>query len=507
MNANSAGQGVPLGRLLTGFAEAGASAGLQVTGLSLDSRKVRPGDLFCAIAGHQGHGLQYLNEVVSRGACAILYDPLGGGRELVRGCDRIPSLSVESLHHKVGFIADRFFLKPSDGLDVIAITGTNGKTSCSHFLAYALAGGGQAAAVIGTLGWGRPGELQPCLQTTPDAIEIHAMLANLKRDGITSVALEASSHGLVQGRLNGVRVHSALYTNITRDHLDYHGTLDAYVEAKLALLDFPDLQSVVFNADDDRASLVVTRARKEIQMIGFSRSGAPHPAVPTVYASRVEQSPEGLRIEVRHAGLVAEVHAPVFGDYNAENLLGTLAVLLGMGYGLNESVERLAMIRPVPGRMEHVRSADGVTAVVDYAHTPDALDRVLQSLRGHCASNLWVVFGCGGERDRGKRPLMGRVAERWADRVIVTDDNPRHEDGDAIVADILAGCRADTVVVERDRRQAVEWTIEQAKPGDVVVVAGKGHERVQDLGTAKIPFDDREVVREALQARAVRACC
>jgi UDP-N-acetylmuramoyl-L-alanyl-D-glutamate--2,6-diaminopimelate ligase len=508
VNTHSAGQhhGVPLGRLLTGFAEAGSAAGLPVTGLSLDSRKMRQGDLFCAIAGHQGHGLQYLGDVLARGPCAILYDPQGGGRELARGCSGTQSIAVESLHHKVGFIADRFFSNPSEGLNVIAVTGTNGKTSCSHFLANALGGGGHAA-VIGTLGWGRPGELQPCAQTTPDAIEIHAMLARLKQDGMTSVALEASSHGLVQGRLNGVRARSALYTNITRDHLDYHGTLDAYVEAKLALLDFPELRSVAFNADDARACLVADRAREGIELIAFSRAGTAHPDVPTVCAGRVEQAPEGLRMEIRYAGSVAEVHAPVFGDYNAENLLGALAVLLGMGYGLSESAERLAMVRPVPGRMEHVRSADGVTAIVDYAHTPDALDRVLQTLRGHCGQTLWVVFGCGGERDRGKRPLMGRVAERWADRVVVTDDNPRHEDGDAIVADILSGCQTDTVVVERDRRQAVEWVIDQAEPGDVVVVAGKGHERFQDLGSVTIPFDDRQVVREALQARAVRACC
>jgi UDP-N-acetylmuramoyl-L-alanyl-D-glutamate--2,6-diaminopimelate ligase len=467
---------------------------------------MRQGDLFFAIAGHQGHGLQYLQEVLARSPCTILYDPQGGGRELARSCSGAPSMAVESLHHKVGLIADRFFSGPSDGMNVIAVTGTNGKTSCSHFLAHALGGGGQAA-VIGTLGWGRPGELEPCAQTTPDAIEIHAMLASLKQDGIISVALEASSHGLVQGRLNGVRARSALYTNITRDHLDYHGTLDAYIEAKLGLLDFPSLRSVAFNADDARASLVAERARSEVELIAFSRAGVPRRDLPTVCAGRVEQAPEGLRIEVRYGGSVAEVHAPVFGDYNAENLLGTLAVLLGMGYGLNEAAERLAMVRPVPGRMEHVRSADGVTAVVDYAHTPDALDRVLQSLRGHCGRSLVVVFGCGGERDRGKRPLMGRVAERWADRVIVTDDNPRHEDGDAIVADILSGCQTDSVVVERDRRRACEWAIEQAEPGDVVVVAGKGHERFQDLGSETIPFDDREVVREALKARVVRVCC
>lgn len=498
--------GMPLGRLLSGFADAGANADLHISGLNLDTRKLRPGELFCAVAGHQGHGLQYRSEIVERGACAIIYDPQGGGRELARDCRGLPCIPIDSLHLKLGFIADRFFDHPSAQLEVVAVTGTNGKTSCSHFLAHALGGGG-AAGVIGTLGWGRPGHLQPTGQTTPDPIEVHAMLAALRSQGVARVAIEASSHGLVQGRLNGVRIRSALYTNITRDHLDYHGTLDAYIESKLLLLDFAGLQSVVFNADDPRTCVVAERAPSGVDRIAFSAGGQAHPEVPTLCATRIEQGSEGLWIEVTYAGLAGVLCAPVFGDYNAENLLGTLAVLLATGHGLNEGIEKLAKVRPVPGRMEHLRSQDGVTAVVDYAHTPDALDRVLKSLRSQCRKHLWVVFGCGGERDAGKRPLMGRAAERWADRVIVTDDNPRHEDGDAIVADILAGCETGSVTVERDRRRAVEWAIETAEPDDLILVAGKGHECVQDIGAAQIPFDDREVVRSALSARGGRACC
>jgi len=498
----SARPGYPLGKLLSGFADPGTADTVVVHGLSLDSRTMRPGDLFCAIAGHQGHGLQYRHQIVRRGACAILYDPHGGGHELARGCTEIRCIPVESLQEKVGYIADRFFDQPSRDLDVIAVTGTNGKTSCSHFLAHALSGP-RPAAVIGTLGWGLPGRLHATEQTTPDAIQVHAILSELRAGSVATVAVEASSHGLVQGRLNGVRIRSALYTNITRDHLDYHGTLEAYVEAKMRLLDFPAVESLVFNADDALTRRIADRVPPTRNVTAFSASGCPHPRVPTVCCvDGIEQDQDGIRMEVRFQGSVAEVRAPVFGDYNAENILGTLSVLLGMGYGLAEAAERVGKVRPVPGRMEHMCSADGVTAVVDYAHTPDALDYVLQTLRAHCRRRLWVVFGCGGERDRGKRPLMGQAAERWADRVVVTDDNPRHEDGDAIVADILSGCNRRDITVQRDRWQAIRFAIQSAEPQDLVLVAGKGHERVQDIGSARLPFDDREVVRSVIGARA-----
>lgn len=493
--------GVPLGRLVSDFAEAGTARNILVQGLSLDSRKTRPGDLFFAVAGHQGHGLQYREEVRRRGACAILYDPRGGGRELVLGCEGMVCIPLESLHQKVGFIADRFFARPSQHLDVIAATGTNGKTSCSHFLAQALSGP-KPAGIIGTLGWGLPGGLHPTEQTTPDAIEIHSILARLHALSVATVAVEASSHGLVQGRLNGVRITSALYTNITRDHLDYHGSQDAYVAAKMGLLDFPGLASVVLNSDDPYTRAVAERAPAGARLIAFSAAGRRDCSLPTLCAERTLQESDGLRMEVSFEGAVAEARAPVFGNYNAENMLGTLGVMLGMGYGLVEAVERIGKIRPVPGRMEQVRSADGVTAVVDYAHTPDALSRVLQGLRVHCRGRLWVVFGCGGERDRGKRPLMGRAAERWADHVVVTDDNPRHEDGDAIVADILSGCRGGGITVQRDRRLAIQFAIQSAEPQDLVLVAGKGHERVQHIGSERLPFDDREVVRSIVQGRA-----
>jgi len=489
-----------LEELLSGFARPGTIPRIRVHGLSLDSRRIRSGDLFLALVGHQGHGIQYHQEAVRRGASAILYDPVGGGRELAQTVKGVACIPVDSLNQTVGYIADRFFQQPSQFLDVIAVTGTNGKTSCTHFLAHALSNH-RPAAVIGTLGWGVPHRLNPTDQTTPDAIEVHSLLDQLRSRSIRSVAIEASSHGLFQGRLNGVRVKAALYTNITRDHLDYHGTQEAYVEAKMRLLEFPGLETVAFNADDPVTSRIVERIPVHARAIAFSISGRRNLPVPALLANRITHEADGLSIGLSFEGVDTEIRVPVFGDYNVENVLGTLAVLLGRGYGFVEAVERLTKLRPVPGRMEQYRSREGVTAVVDYAHSPDALERVLRHLKSHCQGDLWVVFGCGGERDRGKRPLMGQVAERWADRVMVTDDNPRREDGDAIVADILAGCQGKDVTVQRDRRLAIQFAIESAGPCDVVLIAGKGHECYQDVGSRRLPFDDREVVQSLVRAR------
>jgi UDP-N-acetylmuramoyl-L-alanyl-D-glutamate--2,6-diaminopimelate ligase len=267
----------------------------------------------------------------------------------------------------------------------------------------------------------------------------------------------------------------------------------------MSLLEFPGLETVAFNADDDITRGIVDRIPEGAEGIAFSARGHVVSGVRTVVARRIDQTGDGLCMLVDDQGRDAELRAPVFGDYNAENVLGSLAVLLGLGYGFNDAVERLGKVRPVPGRMEHFRSPEGLSVVVDYAHTPDALEGVLRSLKAHCAGRVWVVFGCGGERDRGKRPMMGRIAARWADHVVVTDDNPRHEDGNGIVADILAGCSGGDVRVERDRLEAIRLALESAEPDDIVLVAGKGHEAVQDVNGVKRPFDDRVVARTLLQ--------
>lgn len=492
--------GFPLSRLLAGWGEVPVGSTCEVRGLCHDSRKLRPGDVFFALAGSQSHGMKHAAQAAASGACAVVYDPARGGAELAAALEiGIPLFAVGRLDQAMGFIADRFFGEPSSRMKVLGVTGTNGKTSCSHFLAHAL-GDGAPSAVVGTLGWGAPGALRPTTHTTPDAIEVHALLARLQGEGVASVAMEASSHGLEQGRLNGVRFEGGLFTNLSRDHLDYHQTMEAYLEAKLRLVDWPGLKFIVFNLDDESAAPLLERVPRGTRKIGFSLDGslAPAPGVEAIRAANIRHTQDGLAFDVEFEGGKTTVAAPLYGDFNVENLLGTVAVLRALGLGLEEAARRLANVRPVPGRMERFAGAAGPVAVVDYAHTPDALRKALASLRRHCRGALWVVFGCGGDRDRGKRPQMGGIAESWADRVVLTDDNPRSEDGGAIIRDILEGCVRGEVVVMRDRREAIAWALGQLGEGDVLLVAGKGHEDTQDIGGVRQPFSDRAVVRQLL---------
>ncbi|HYE35822.1 UDP-N-acetylmuramoyl-L-alanyl-D-glutamate--2,6-diaminopimelate ligase [Methylocaldum sp.] len=496
MTAEARPHGCRLDALLSGFIDAPVPRLIDVTGLCHDSRCIRPGDLFVALAGHRSHGMRHAEQAVRHGCSAIIYDPAGGGSLLAQGVAGIHCMPVDSLDQKLGFIADRFFGEPSASLNAIGITGTNGKTSCSHFLAYALSAKAPAA-VVGTLGWGRPGALDMTNHTTPDAIEVHDLLARLCDQGIETVAMEASSHGQVQGRLNGVRFEGALYTNFSRDHLDYHGTMEAYLEAKLRLLGWPGLEFVVFNADDPIADAISSRTPSHVRRTAFSLRGQKIDSASVVSVASVHHDSQGIAFQARYRQQLADVFAPVYGDFNVENLAASLAVLLELGHELPEAAELLKNVRPVPGRME-LFSGQGRTAVVDYAHTPDALASVLRSLRRHCEGKLWVVFGCGGDRDRGKRPQMGAIAETLADGVVLTDDNPRSEDGDEIIRDILSGCRRDDIVTIRDRHDAIAWALERTGVGDVVLVAGKGHENTQEIQGQKYPFSDRDVVMETI---------
>lgn len=488
--------------LLEGMVRPELVPDLEVHGLHHDSRAIEPGDVFIALPGSRVHGMRHLAQAVDAGAVAVVYDPAGGGAELAREEARVPCISVERLSQRLGLIADRFFGEPSKDLQIIGITGTNGKTSCSHFIAEALCNR-RPAAVIGTLGWGAPGQLEPTQHTTPDAIEVHSILDSLRRRSYKWVAMEASSHGLEQGRMNGVRLQGALFTNLSRDHLDYHGTMEQYLEAKLRLMRWPDLLFAAINLDDDSADAAVAAVPTSVRKIGFTRSpgreGCVH-GVDVLTISDVVHDSAGLAFRAHFGGLSIPVHVPVFGDFNVENLAGTLSVLLGLGHSLAMAARRLEQIRPVPGRMERFIAPIGPAVVVDYAHTPDALEKTLSSLRNHCAGKLWVVFGCGGDRDRGKRPQMGAIANALADRIVVTDDNPRSEDGDAIVADVLEGCSGSNphVRVIRDREQAIAYAIDGAGEDDVVLVAGKGHESTQEVRGVKHEFSDRAVVQRLL---------
>lgn len=472
-----------------------------VVGLSLDSRTLRTGEVFFALPGSRCHGLTHGEQAIRHGASAIVYDPAGGGTALADALQgRIFLHPVAALGQELGFIASRYFGDPSQRLETIGVTGTNGKTSCTHFIAQAL-GTSKPCAVMGTLGWGKPGELGPTLNTTPDPIALHGALALLVERRFRALAMEVSSHGLDQGRVNGVRFKGALFTNVSRDHLDYHGTMEAYLGAKLKLLAMPGLEFAVCNLDDPSAAAVRRTAPAGLSVWGFSRRG--NHKGNALLARDVIQDEAGISLIARHAGESVAVRAPVFGDFNVENVLACLTVLLALGFPLGEAAQRMADIRAVPGRMERFGAGLHAPAVVvDYAHSPHALESVLRSLRPHCSGKLVAVFGCGGDRDRGKRPLMGEVASEWADEIILTDDNPRSEDGELIIAEILQGCtQPGRVTVIRNRRAAIETAIRDGAQDDVILVAGKGHETTQEIGNVKHAFSDRQVVREALMQR------
>jgi len=498
---------LPLAALTAGLVE--VPHDLAVTDVTLDSREVRPGSLFLACRGRAHHGLTFAQQAVAAGARAILYEPdPSAAPPPARGLDPGHALfvaEVPGLSSHIGTIADRFFGAPSQLLTVAAVTGTNGKTTCAYLLAQSLTLIGRAAGYIGTLGCGLPDAIAPFGLTTADAVTVHRQLARLRALGAECVCMEVSSHALEQGRVDAVRFHAAAFTNLTRDHLDFHGSMEAYAAAKARLFEWQGLAARIINIDDpfglalarrfdaSGARLLVTTRGAQAQS---HRAALPHAEL--VAARRVAIEPAGSRIEIDSSAGQASLRLPLIGGFNVDNALTVLAALLALEVPLARAVDALARCRAAPGRMEVVGSPDGaVIAIVDYAHTPDALEQALTAARAHCRGALRVVFGCGGDRDAGKRPLMGRVARALADEVILTDDNPRSEDPERITADILGGIEdARGVSIEHDRAAAIRGALERSVSGDVVLIAGKGHEQQQLYASDARAFSDRAVAQE-----------
>ncbi|HEU4626803.1 MAG TPA: UDP-N-acetylmuramoyl-L-alanyl-D-glutamate--2,6-diaminopimelate ligase, partial [Steroidobacteraceae bacterium] len=443
--------------------------------------------------------------------------------------DRAPEFSsdvffarVPELSRHVGTIADRFFGEPSRALKIAGITGTNGKTTTAFLLAQALGFCGRPAAYSGTIGYGLPGALVESTHTTVDAVSVHRQLAEFRRAGVQYVCMEVSSHALHQGRVNGVRFNTAIFTNLTRDHLDYHGSMDEYGAAKALLFATPGLAASVVNVDDEFGAALAER-RSSARLIATTRKEY-FGLSEFVRASRVRAESSGLVISIESSFGVGEVTVPLVGEFNIENTLSVLGALLALGVPLADAAHALARCRAPSGRMELFGGRGRLPlAIVDYAHTPDALSKALRAARMHCRGRLHVVFGCGGDRDAGKRPLMGTIAAELADNIVITDDNPRTEDPRRIVADIIAGvrgvgtgvggiggsstsasgiralgpivARATSVRVEHDRARAITSTLDAAAVEDVVLIAGKGHESYQIYGTEKRPFSDQAVIR------------
>jgi len=475
-------------------------ADIEVSDVTLDSRAVRPGGLFLACGGLTRHGVAFAADAAARGARAILFDsdapaPAVGPAVFVAAVPRLGSL--------LGTIADRFFGAPSQSLTVTGVTGTNGKTTCAYLLAQALTLCGRPAAYIGTIGVGFPAALTPTAHTTADVITVHRQLAELRRLGAVCVAMEVSSHALELGRVDGVRFRAAAFTNLTRDHLDLHGSMQAYGQAKARLFEYATLTEQIINIDDAFGLELArgTLRRAPQQLIATSRVAhtAELRGARFVRAARATPLQSGQSIEIESSWGAARTTVALLGEFNVDNVLTVLGVLLGAGVELQRAAAALAACTAPPGRLEAIAGRDGRIAIVDYAHSPDALEKALCAVRAHCRGRLTVVFGCGGDRDPGKRPLMGRIAVEHADAVVLTDDNPRGEDPHHIVREILAGIHAPyaaELAVEHDRSRAIRAALEASTAGDVVLIAGKGHEDYQIYGAERRPFSDQAVVRE-----------
>jgi UDP-N-acetylmuramoyl-L-alanyl-D-glutamate--2,6-diaminopimelate ligase len=508
-------RGMSLARLLDGIVAVPRDVG--IADLTLDSRTAARGGLFMACRGIKSHGLDYLGKALAAGVNAVLWEPTPG-ISAPRPPPGVVMLSVPELRAHIGKIADRFFGAPSAALTVAGVTGTNGKTTTAYLIAQALERDGAAAAFAGTIGFGRFDRLKTVTHTTPDCVSVHRQLDELRRSGARFVGMEVSSHALDQQRVDGVRFHTAVFTNLTQDHLDYHGTLAAYGAAKARLFEWPSLKACVVNIDNTFGRELAGRLAGRCPLTVYSLRSIDHSlaGVRRIEAREVRMLASGveLMLDVSDSGHVSDsgsspgtVRSALLGTFNAENLLAALAVLLGWGIPFSRAARALEQCVAPPGRLETFTASGRALVVVDYAHTPDALEKALQTLRHHCRGRLWCVFGCGGDRDAGKRPIMGAVAAAWADEIILTDDNPRTEDPQEIVEAIARGIppsrakrdKPDKPVrVIRERGRAIATALNEATAQDLVLIAGKGHEDYQIYGSVAQPFSDRAEVRRLL---------
>lgn len=474
--------------------------GVVPAGVADDSRQVVPGDLFVAYPGALADGRRYIGDAIARGAVAVLWEDDDG---FVWNPEwRVANLSASGLRPLCGPLAHAVFGQPSERLSLIAITGTNGKTTISQWLGRVHP---RRCAIIGTLGAGFIDALKETGFTTPEATTLTRYLRRFADDEAQACALETSSIGIEEGRMDGARVDVAIFTNLTRDHLDYHGTMEAYAEAKARLFQWPRLRLAVINLDDPFGAELVARTTAS-KVLCYTQRDCPDERQGVVRAEAVEETLSGMRFRLCTPNGRAMVETGLLGRYNISNLLAVAAVLIDAGLTPTETAERLAGLMPPPGRLEKVGGHNEPVIAVDYAHTPDALENALKALRGLAdtrGAGLTVIFGCGGDRDRGKRPLMGEIAVRFADRVVLTSDNPRSEQPEAILDEIRKGAPDARVIV--DRGEAIRRTVLAAHPAEVILLAGKGHEPYQEIAGVRRPFSDVEEARAALAARKEKA--
>jgi UDP-N-acetylmuramoyl-L-alanyl-D-glutamate--2,6-diaminopimelate ligase len=471
-----------------------------IKGLCQDSRQLQAGDLFFAYPGLDNDGRHFIPEAIDKGAAAILFEPDGSSVDL--NAAPIPILPIRHLTAQLGPLAARFYDYPSRYMPVVGITGTNGKTSCTHFLADSLQQLQKSCGVIGSLGNGFYGDLKPGQLTTPDAIELQQLLADFRDKQAQAVVMEVSSHRLAQQRLNGTEFSVAAFTNLTRDHLDYHGNMDAYAQAKRSFFDLSGVQQAILNADDPSAQKWLIELAEQLPVYAYSlhKPQAPWSHIPHITVKKFDFNQQGLQAEIDTPWGEVFIENPfLMGQFNLSNLLLVLTLLKSLHFSLAEISQVISKLKGVKGRMQAFHVPGKALVVVDYAHTPDALQQVLCALRPHCQGKLYCLFGCGGNRDKGKRPLMAEIAEREADHIILTNDNPRFEDPLQILQDIQQGFKGKKPVYrESDRQRAIAYALGTAQPADVVLVAGKGHEAYQLIKGIKYPFDDAIEVQRFL---------
>jgi len=477
-----------LHELLEGWVDDAPAIGL--TGICLDNRNIEAGEAFVAVQGQMGHGLEYARYAVDAGAVAVIHDGLRSVPELA-----VPAVEVTGLGHKLGELASRFYAAPSEQMTIAGVTGTNGKTSVAHFLAQSWQRVYGGAGMMGTLGYGPVGNLQSGLRTTPDALRIQRVLADCLNTGVERLSMEVSSHALQQQRCQTVQFDAAVFTNLSRDHLDYHVDMQAYAAAKRLLFTEYAPSFAIINHDDAYGSKWFGELNGGMQMLSF---GLEEGAELRAFVSSMDI--DGMTIRINGPWGSDEVHTSLLGKFNASNLLAAAGTLALLGMPWNQVLHQLELMQPVPGRMMRLGGNQGQpVVVVDYAHTPDALESALQAVRAHLDGKLVCVFGCGGNRDQGKRPQMGRAAELLADDVFVTTDNPRDESANKIIDDVIAGLeQPGKATIEPDRAAAIRRAIANCQPGDVVLVAGKGHEKWQEIGGQRIPFSDETTILNAL---------
>ncbi|MCL5975293.1 MAG: UDP-N-acetylmuramoyl-L-alanyl-D-glutamate--2,6-diaminopimelate ligase [Gammaproteobacteria bacterium] len=484
--------------------ESDTNSTVMITGMSMDSRQLNHGDLFIALASNPQIRAQHIKQAITANVAAVCYSaelPLEPELLQQLAATPIESVAVANLKDKTSRLAAAFYNYPSAVMTIIAVTGTNGKTSVTQFIAQALENAGQACGVIGTLGSGRLADMQYNGMTTPDPVRLQAILAEMRDSGIQYVAVEASSHALEQGRLNFVDIDYAVLTNLSRDHLDYHQSMADYAAAKQRLFDFDSLRAAVVNADDAFGqSLIASLTEKQITTVRYSNMDSQA----DFFAAEIRTATTGLQFNLQISQQNLTIQSRLLGKFNVENMLATAAVLSLLEWSAAEIAQGLSSLISVNGRMQMLASNLQPAVVIDFAHTPDALAKALQGMRQHIdtRSKLWCVFGCGGDRDNGKRPLMGQIASELADKVGLTDDNPRNESSTSIIEHILAGIPSNIDVhIEADRQRAIEYAVNDAALEDMVLIAGKGHEHYQEIAGVKKPFNDYEIAMKAIQKR------